>query len=96
MSPDKNRQILLVSRPRGEPTPADFRLVEADGVASTSFLFAAALKALVWRIIRDQRARRKATSSAFSAADHSAIVRLCFCFAASSLAGFAIALRLSS
>src|SRR5438552_4943497 len=26
----KNRQILLASRPRGEPTPDNFRLVEAE------------------------------------------------------------------
>src|SRR3954469_18372999 len=30
MTADKNRQILLASRPRGEPTPDDFRLVEAE------------------------------------------------------------------
>jgi NADPH-dependent curcumin reductase CurA len=30
MTADKNRQILLASRPHGEPTPEDFRLVEAD------------------------------------------------------------------
>src|SRR3954464_5310433 len=30
MTADKNRQILLAARPRGEPTPDDFRLVEAD------------------------------------------------------------------
>jgi len=26
----KNRQVLLASRPRGEPTPDNFRLVEAE------------------------------------------------------------------
>src|SRR5207248_6849382 len=26
----RNRQILLAARPRGEPTPDDFKLVEAD------------------------------------------------------------------
>ena len=26
----KNRQVLLASRPRGEPTPDDFRLVESE------------------------------------------------------------------
>src|SRR3982750_3808105 len=30
MTAGRNRQILLASRPRGEPTPDDFRLVEAD------------------------------------------------------------------
>lgn len=30
MTAAKNRQILLASRPRGEPTPEDFRLVEAE------------------------------------------------------------------
>src|SRR3954454_14287306 len=30
MTADKNRQILLAARPRGEPTPDDFRLAEAD------------------------------------------------------------------
>ncbi len=30
MTAAKNRQILLAARPRGEPTPDDFRLVEAD------------------------------------------------------------------
>jgi len=30
MTAEKNRQILLASRPRGEPTPDNFKLVEAD------------------------------------------------------------------
>jgi NADPH-dependent curcumin reductase CurA len=30
MTTDKNRQILLASRPRGEPTPDNFRLVETE------------------------------------------------------------------
>jgi NADPH-dependent curcumin reductase CurA len=30
MTAAKNRQILLAARPRGEPTPGNFRLVEAD------------------------------------------------------------------
>jgi NADPH-dependent curcumin reductase CurA len=30
MTADKNRQIILAARPRGEPTPEDFRLVEAE------------------------------------------------------------------
>jgi NADPH-dependent curcumin reductase len=30
MPAEKNRQILLAARPRGEPTPEDFRLVEGD------------------------------------------------------------------
>src|SRR3954451_18211770 len=30
MTADRNRQILLASRPRGEPTLDDFRLVKAD------------------------------------------------------------------
>jgi NADPH-dependent curcumin reductase len=30
MTAEKNRQILLASRPRGEPTPDNFRLVETD------------------------------------------------------------------
>ena len=30
MTAGRNRQIVLASRPRGEPTPDDFRLVEAD------------------------------------------------------------------
>src|ERR1700745_4489738 len=30
MTTDKNRQILLASRPHGEPTPENFRLVEAE------------------------------------------------------------------
>src|SRR4051794_33342285 len=30
MSAAKNRQILLAARPRGEPTPDDFRLVETE------------------------------------------------------------------
>jgi NADPH-dependent curcumin reductase CurA len=30
MTANKNRQVLLAARPRGEPTPDDFRLVEAE------------------------------------------------------------------
>jgi NADPH-dependent curcumin reductase len=30
MTAEKNSQILLASRPRGEPTPDNFRLVETD------------------------------------------------------------------
>src|SRR5262245_58264787 len=30
MTADRNRQILLAARPRGEPTPDDFRLVEGE------------------------------------------------------------------
>lgn len=30
MTAEKNRQILLAARPRGEPTPNDFKLVEAE------------------------------------------------------------------
>src|SRR4051812_837708 len=30
MTAAKNRQILLAARPHGEPTPDDFRLVEAE------------------------------------------------------------------
>ena len=30
MTAAKNRQVLLAARPHGEPTPGDFRLVEAE------------------------------------------------------------------
>ena len=30
MTAGRNRQVLLASRPHGEPTPEDFKLVEAE------------------------------------------------------------------